>query len=939
MRPVTKLRRTWMVLILLLAALLRLAQLPELPLGLHYDEAANLIITRQIADAGYRPLFIQAYTGKEVLFFYAAAPWVHMTGGATWGLRLAAAMIGILTVAATFAAVRAMFTSRQDTQTLALLAAGWMALAFPHVLLSRYGFRAVIQPLLQALTLAALWRGLRSGRASWLGAAGLCLGLTGYTYLAARLFPLPLGLVMLWLLIRTPATDRPRRLRQLGLTFAVALAVFAPLGFLFLRQPSAFTTRISQVAATSWSQALRGIGLCLRALVWPKGGDPYIRFNQPGRPILDMLSALLALVGLVHWMRSRSTDTLTRAAGLMTLTGLGAMLLPSALATGEITPSNLRLVGLYPFLAILPALGGTSLLRGLPRRWQSLTVLVLLGIGSAHTAICYREWASSAALFRAADGAMVLAAQALDAEAAPDTTVYLASLHYRHPTVAALAERYPQAKWLTGGETLVLPPEGDAVYLIPDDLLPPSPWPETLTQAWQTEVHRGPVSDVTLTIHRLSAMQIGALRAQYVGPQPPAADFAHVVRVYDAYPAGTCRVAAPCPILLIWEPQAIYPGAVPVVRLWHPATGEWDRVLPFHYPAEQWTPGDLVLDQYVLTPPVGTPVGEGYRLGIGVYDTAAQRGLPRLRDERFAGLELVLPDDPEGLALAPMDSPPTPSQIAAACRGIDRSMPQEIGTLTLLGWHVETSEPLLPGSALWTRLCWQARTAGPANQRLTLRLEGPSREILYQGLPAGKTADPVWRPSEILEDRYRLRISKTLPAGEYTVILQVGDGPPLTLHDLTVTGLARSFTPPAISTPLDITFTDAEGKPKLRLLGYKLDTLPDSRAWEITLFWQVIAEVEDDYVVFLHLLDPQEEQVIAQVDEGPRQGAYPTSLWMEGEVIADSHRLPWPQELDGSSAQGCMYPLRVGLYIPWTGEHLLVAGEPQASLPDITVEK
>lgn len=937
MKPVTKLRRIWMVPILLLAAFLRLAQLPELPLGLHYDEAANLIIARQIANAGYRPIFIQAYTGKEVLFFYAAAPWVHMTGGTAWGLRLAAAMIGVLTVAATFAAVRTMFVGYRDAETLAVLAAGWIALAFPHVLLSRYGFRAVTQPLLQALTLATLWRGLRSGRPLWLSAAGLCLGLTGYTYLAARLFPLPLGFTLLWVLARIPATDRPRRLRQLGLILAVALVTFAPLGLFFLQHPSAFATRISQVAAASWSQALRGLGLCLRALAWPNGGDPYVRFNQPGQPIMDGVSALLALIGLIQWTRTRPTDTLTQAAGVMTLTGVGVMLLPSALATGEITPSNLRLVGLYPFLAIPPALGGALILRWLRhRRWRIMTVLALLGAGSLRTATRYQDWASSAALFRAASGAMVLAAEALDAEVAPDTTVFIASQHYRHPTVAALADHYSQAKWLTGGETLVLPPKGDAVYLIPDDLLPPSPWPEALTEAWQTETLRGPVADVGLTMHRLSAAQIAVLRTQQIGMKPPAADFAHVIRVHDAYTNGACRVAAPCPILLIWEPLTMYPAAVPTVRLWHTETGEWDRVLPFHYPAEQWTPGDLVFDQYVLTPPVGTPAGGGYRLGIGVYDPAVQQGLPRLHDERFAGLEMVLPPGSDGIALAPMDGPPTPEQAATACPGVDRTTPQQIGTLTLLGWDVEAPEIALPGSELWVRLCWQAQAAGSAYQTLTLRLDGPSTQILYQGHPKGKIADPVWRPSEILEDRYRLRIPKTLPAGEYTVVIQVEGAVSLTLGKLTVAGLARSFTSPTVPFPLGIDFVDANGEPKLRLLGYDLDALPETRSWDVTLFWQVQTEMEEDYVVFLHLLDPQEEQMIAQVDEPPRQGTYPTSLWMLGEVITDLHRLPWPPAMEPGSGQMPTYPLYVGLYIPWTGEHLLVNGEPQAHLLDIT---
>ncbi|MBN1247923.1 MAG: hypothetical protein JXC32_09725, partial [Anaerolineae bacterium] len=191
-----------MVLVLLVAALLRLAALPELPLGLHYDEAANLILVRQMVEDGYRPLFIRAYTGKEALFFYAVAPWVWITGGTPWGLRLGAAMIGVLTVAATFAAVRALFAGRPERSRLALMAAGWIAIAFPHVLLSRYGFRAISQPLLQALTVAMIWRGLRNGRGAWLVAGGITLGLTAYTYLAARLFPIPLGLALIgWLIV------------------------------------------------------------------------------------------------------------------------------------------------------------------------------------------------------------------------------------------------------------------------------------------------------------------------------------------------------------------------------------------------------------------------------------------------------------------------------------------------------------------------------------------------------------------------------------------------------------------------------------------------------------------------------------------------------------------------------------------------------------------
>ena len=92
---------TAIVLILLVGAGLRLYRLPELPVGLHYDEAANGILANEIAQGDKTPIFIPSYTGKETLFFYWAALWIRLLGRTTLALRLSAALIGLGTVAAT----------------------------------------------------------------------------------------------------------------------------------------------------------------------------------------------------------------------------------------------------------------------------------------------------------------------------------------------------------------------------------------------------------------------------------------------------------------------------------------------------------------------------------------------------------------------------------------------------------------------------------------------------------------------------------------------------------------------------------------------------------------------------------------------------------------------------------------------------------------------
>ncbi len=72
----------------------------------------------------------------------------------------------------------------------------------------------------------------------------------------------------------------------------------------------------------------------------------------------------------------------------------------------------------------------------------------------------------------------------------------------------------------------------------------------------------------------------------------------------------------------------------------------------------------------------------------------------------------------------------------------------------------------------------------------------------------------------------------------------------------------------------------------ITLIGY--DFTPQSK---ITLYWKSLAPADEDYNLFIHLLDT-EGNVIAQADAPPTNNAYPTSWWSPGETIADIHLLP-----------------------------------------------
>ncbi len=943
-----------MVIVLLVAAVLRMAELPQLPVGLHYDEAANLILTRQIANGTYRPVFIRAYTGKEVLFFYLAAPWVKIVGGRAWGLRLGAAMVGLLTVAVTYTAVCALLKSHQHTRSIALWASAWVAVSFPHVLLSRYGFRAISQPLLQALTVATLWRGLDTGAAPskrqtlWRVAGGGCLGLTAYTYLAARLFPIPMALglgVLIVKQMRTKTTDTlvfHERLGQVfktyGLVFSAALVIFAPLGFYFLRHPDAFMTRIEQVRSPTWPEAWHGVQLCLRALVWPGSGDPYIRFNVPGRALLSPIVAILTLIGLGVVLYYLGQDTARRESWVFLLALLMTMILPSALATSEITPSNLRLVGLYPFLGILPALGALVVIQAACRQlallarhstrwWLTGGLGVLLVLEGGATGWSYARWAGSADLFYASDGEMTLVAEAIDALDLTTTTAYIASLHYRHPTVAALARAYAHTnvKWLTGGATLVLPAEGAGVYLVPRSLKPPTPWPPYVTDVWTSTARFDPEDAPALWSHRVSARDIPALR-----PTQPEADFAHVVFVHDACAARACHIGKLCPVLITWEIRAPYTTLQPVARITHPQIGEWARETVFHYPVEQWTPGEVVLDQLTLALPPSMPPVSGYEIGVGFFNPDSGVPLPCLNSaEQFAGLEVRFPWDNEILPQA------VPSA-KARCGGSRWDVPKMWETVSLWGADV-TLGNVLPGEKIPLTLCWQMGETPLSDVSVTLELLGDDGTIiiLYNDAPVqGLYPFSEWPPGAVVEDRYALRLPRDLSAGTYTLRLRIEDAPLYDFGSIMVQALEREFAE-TFELPPSVQRAEADFGSRARLLGYTLGTAQPGQVFNIELYWQTLAEMEENYTIFVHIVDAVTGQIRAQIDEGPQQEPgrpYPTSLWMLNEIVRDVHAVTLPSDLPAGD-----YNVRLGFYVPETGQRLAVFGEDSFDVAEIHV--
>ncbi|MFQ6100628.1 MAG: ArnT family glycosyltransferase [Anaerolineae bacterium] len=483
------------LLVVALAFFLRLHLLPTVPFGWHPDEATKGLLARDVLAGKYHPVFFSAFTGREPLYVYLEAGAFALFGEGMFAGRLLSAFIGVLTVAATYATGKTLFGRR-----VGLLTATMLAVSLWHLIASRNGYRAVIQPLVQLPVLWFLFRGWRAasdnGRRRWnFVVAGLFLGLTQYTYTAARAFPVFVAATVLLALILAPSLVT-RRWVSLTLTFLAAAGVFAPLGVYFYQHPIDFYGRAVQISVFTpeWAggnpwgrlwQSVRETGRMFTC--W---GDPNFRFNLAGRPVFGTVDGLLFYAGLplCLWLAVRERE-LRRVAYATLFLWVGVMLLPMILSA-EGLPYYQRAIGALPALYFFPASSLdviSSWIKRLTRKpanlqLANLLTCTLLAWLTART--CGEYFAAWHTAMRNDDDrrvAMVYAADYLKQEE-PLGELYLSSQYAEHPTLAFLApERYDGIHWFDAQQSLPLPPAGsEATYLL---LMENPPQPLLLNRA------------------------------------------------------------------------------------------------------------------------------------------------------------------------------------------------------------------------------------------------------------------------------------------------------------------------------------------------------------------------------------------------------------------------------------------------------------------------
>jgi hypothetical protein len=228
-------------------------------------------------------------------------------------------------------------------------------------------------------------------------------------------------------------------------------------------------------------------------------------------------------------------------------------------------------------------------------------------------------------------------------------------------------------------------------------------------------------------------------------------------------------------------------------------------------------------------------------------------------------------------------------------------------------------------------LYWQCLRAMKESYVIYLKLVNSVYHIWGQvdGIPlGGQLPTNWWQEGIVVRDPWEVKILPSTPPGAYHIevilydaesqqALESAEGGQLLLGPLEI---PRREPPPTNSLHIEH-LVEASLGDKVRLLGYNIESgFRSGDNIHLTLFWQCLEKMQKDYTVFIHLIDERGD-IVAQKDNPPADGFYPTTKWELGEIVRDQYDLVISPE-----APPGQYQLEIGMYLAETGERLKVWG-------------
>jgi len=253
------------------------------------------------------------------------------------------------------------------------------------------------------------------------------------------------------------------------------------------------------------------------------------------------------------------------------------------------------------------------------------------------------------------------------------------------------------------------------------------------------------------------------------------------------------------------------------------------------------------------------------------------------------------------------------------------------GKIELVGYELNP-RALKPGESVSLAFYWKALAKMDRSYALFVHILGRDGQVVgrLDTVPyGGRYSTLLWKPDEVFRDEYEVPIAQDAapsrgmvivgfyPWGEPSSRLPAysAEGQPVGDHFGLVPIKIAPAKPPSYTPQysLQVNFAD-----KIALIGYDLPqkAIEAGETLHLTLYFEGQAEMDEDYTIFVHLLD-EENQIVAQRDSQPQNGNYPTSIWDINEVVKDECEMTLSPDMPSGA-----YRLEVGVYLLATGERL-----------------
>lgn len=407
-------------LIIALGIFLRTYHIETAPPGIYPDEAMNGEDAIKANQTGHYELFYPNNEGREGLFMNIIALCFKFFGISIFTLKLPSIIFGVLTIWGTYLLTKELFRKER----IALIAAFLNTISFWAINFNRISFRANMLPFVLVFSFYFLLRGIRTRKFSDFALGGFIFGAGMHTYIAFRIAPLLLLILLVSLAISRKDFIR-EYWKKILLFAAIALAVATPMTYTLYAHPEYIHAPIDDISIFSplingghpVRTFLQSLGLSL--IKFNFVGDQNWRHSYPPYAILDPLTGtaflfgiIYSLIKLTHFFKLRVADK-TRDEEFIIYSFILAwffIMLAPEFMTGEGLPHALRSIGTLPVVMIFAAITFDYFIAKAEKNSKfykkivfSLVILMLLSIGSFNYIKYFYFWAPNPMVERSFD--------------------------------------------------------------------------------------------------------------------------------------------------------------------------------------------------------------------------------------------------------------------------------------------------------------------------------------------------------------------------------------------------------------------------------------------------------------------------------------------------------------------------------------------------------